>query len=73
MKTFETAKEAIQHSADRDTIAFCENTDENTEYLVSECDDWTESNEGYEYWADADGSDGTDGKMEWRVHVITNE
>lgn len=73
MKNFKTAKEAIQHSVDHDTIAFCENTDENREYLATECDDYTDSNEGYEYWSDAEESDGTDGKMEWRVHVITND
>jgi hypothetical protein len=70
MTTFATAQEAIKHSIDYDTIAFCENTEENRDFLAMECDDSAEGNDELEYWADAEDSNGTDGNMEWRVHIV---
>ncbi|MFA7000439.1 MAG: hypothetical protein WC241_05025 [Candidatus Paceibacterota bacterium] len=63
---YQTAKDAIEHSISHDGIAYCEDSEENRDYLSSEADDYTESNDCMEYWADADDSDG---KMEWRVHI----
>lgn len=72
MKTvYATAEEAIARSSSHDEIAYCEDSEENRAILMAESDDWTDSNEGYEYWADADDSNGIDGKMEWRVHIRT--
>lgn len=68
MTNFATAKEAIEHSKEYDTIGVCDNTNENMEYLKSNADDWTDTNNGWDFWADGDGDD-----MEWRVEVYRTE
>jgi hypothetical protein len=73
MKTFNKAKDAIEFSKNNDCIAVCVDSEENREYLRSECDDWTDTNTGYDYLTDAEGSNGVDGSMAWRVEIFVDE
>ena len=66
--THATAAEAIRHSEQYDEIAICEDTTENQETLMSECDDNCSTNGLEDYWADDPDSD--EG-MIWRVNILT--
>jgi len=68
MKTFEHAKEAIQHSEQLSEIAHCEDTAENHETLLAESDGHHSGNGLEDYWADDPDSED---KMLWRVNVET--
>lgn len=61
-----TATEAIAHSEQYGGIAHCDDTPENHETLMVECDDHCSGNGLEDYWAD--DPDSTD-KMAWRVNV----
>ena len=67
MTTYQTAAEAIAHSQQYDEIAYCEDTSENHETLLVECDDNCSGNGLEDYWADDPESDD---KMLWRVNVV---
>lgn len=76
MKTFSTVQSAIQHSEQFDTIAFVEYSDAAIAKLKSIADGGQTTKHSstgqteYEFWGDAEDSDGSDGKMQWRVHCI---
>ena len=73
MTIYDTAQEAIKRSISHDEITSCVDSVDNRDYLSSEADDYVESNDCIDYWADSDDSDGTDGKMEWRVQILTKD
>ncbi len=64
MKTFQTAAEAIEHSSRHNEWTECENTPENIDHLLVECDD---HNDMMDFWAD----DETEAGMIWRVKVAS--
>jgi hypothetical protein len=66
MTTYTTANEAIERSISHNEIAYCEDTEENREYLLAESDDYVDAGEVQEFWKNDEDSD-TD--MEWRVHI----
>ena len=58
-----TAQDAIARSISHNEIITIDNTDENLEALLVECDDHTETGSVHEFWGtDDDGN-------EWRVHA----
>ena len=65
MKTFKTAAEAIEHSMNHNEWAECENTQENIDHLLVECDD---HNDMMDFWAD---DDKTEADMLWRVQIAS--
>ena len=76
MKTFNSVKDAIEYSEKFDTIACVEYSETAKAKLESICDgkqvtrhSCIEQSE-FEYWGDADNSNGCDGRMKWRVHII---
>lgn len=66
---YETATEAIIHSALYGEVGHCEDTRENHECLLAACDDHCSGNGLEDYWTDDPDSDH---KMLWRVNVATD-
>ncbi len=60
MNRFQDAREAIKYSSQNDTIAVCEPSCKDS--LVELCDDYTDSNEGWDFW-------GSDESGEWRCQI----
>ena len=64
------AKEAMNRSRSYNEIVYCDDTQENRDILLAECDGNVEANGVSEYWTDdPDRNDG----MIWRVHIIEND
>ncbi|MCR4374216.1 MAG: hypothetical protein NUW22_05145 [Acidobacteria bacterium] len=66
---YRTAADAIERSISHDEIVHLDYDADIHADLIVACDDWTDGLYETEYWADAEGSDGTDGEMAWRVHL----
>jgi len=70
MTTYATALDAIRHSEQYGEIGRCEDTPENHETLLAECDDHCSGNGLEDYWVEDPDSDH---KMTWRVNIATGE
>ena len=62
-----TAKEAMEHSETHDTIAYCEDNEDNRSTLLAEADMWGHADGESEYWKSTEGSEY---EMDWRVHIL---
>lgn len=71
MMTYETANDAIRHSAQYGEIAHCTDTPANREQLLAGCDDHCSGNGLEDYWSNITDSD--DDRMLWRVNIETTE
>jgi len=66
MEISKSATNAIRLSQARGQIMHCEDTDDNRRTLENACDDWTDAQDGNEYWQiNPQNND----KMIWRVHL----
>ncbi len=70
MKTYPTARQAIDHSIEYGEIGHCEDTSANHKTLLALCDDHCSGNGLEDYWADDPGSVDN---LRWRVNVAMPE
>lgn len=70
---YANAYDAIARSISHNEATLCEPTEANLDILRAEADDYVDTGDGYDFWSDALDSDGTDGKMAWRVEIRTKE
>lgn len=63
MSVKETIRAAIEESVDRDRVVYLGHSDDLSDALLVECDDWVDRTEMLtEFW-------GTHGGAEWRIHL----
>lgn len=67
--TYRTAQDAIKRSISHNEIVTLDYDRQIAADLLAACTDHVTSDGITEYWADAEDSTGSDGKMAWRVHM----